>query len=149
MQGLLIAKMLQLAFAELGSTTGCFEAVLFALFHAGVTGEEASLLEGGTKLFVCLEKGAADAVTDRASLTGSAAAVYVDEYVKLVFQTYYVQGGTYYHLQRFKAAEVIVDIPLVDEDLAIAGEKTHAGYAALSPTGSNILNLCHFARLLR
>ena len=64
----------KLSLAELRSTTGCFETVLFAFLHSGVTGQEACRLECGTVALVCDDQRTGNAVTDGACLTGNTAA---------------------------------------------------------------------------
>ena len=59
---------------ELGRAAGRFEAVLFALLHTRVAGEEPGLLEDRAHLFAVLEQRAGDAVADGAGLAGNAAA---------------------------------------------------------------------------
>ena len=44
------------ALAELGSPTGGFEAVLLALLHTGIAGEETSSLQGSAELRVHLQQ---------------------------------------------------------------------------------------------
>ena len=64
----------RLSLAELRSATSGFEAVLLALFHSRVAGQEAGGLEGGAEALVHGQQGAGDAVTDCACLAGKAAA---------------------------------------------------------------------------
>ena len=49
------------ALAELGSPTGGFEAVLLALLHTGIAGEETSSLQGSAELRVHLQQGTGQA----------------------------------------------------------------------------------------
>ena len=76
-----------LSLAELGSATGCLEAVLLSLLHSRVAGKEAGGLESGTVSCVYLEEGARDAVTDSACLTGKTAAENGDFNVNLAGKT--------------------------------------------------------------
>ena len=64
----------QSALGELGSSTGCFEAVFLSLLHSGVAGQEPGGLQSGAILGVHLQQGAADAVADGAGLAGDPAA---------------------------------------------------------------------------
>ena len=69
--------------AELRCSSSFLQAVFLTLFHAGVTGQEAFLLEDGAVFRVCLAEGSGDAVTDRAGLAGGAAALDGDVEVEL------------------------------------------------------------------
>ena len=62
------------ALGELGSTPRRFEAVLFALLHSRVAGQETGGLEDGAVALIDLQQGAGDAVADGAGLAGHAAA---------------------------------------------------------------------------
>src|SRR6266540_512682 len=63
------------ALGVLRSLAGLLEAVLLALDHAGVAGEETALLQLGPQLDVELDQGPGDAVAQRAGLPGDTAAV--------------------------------------------------------------------------
>ncbi len=63
------------ALAELRRAAGGLEAVLLALLHARVAGEEAGGLQRGAEFRVHLQQGAGDAVAQGAGLAGHAAAV--------------------------------------------------------------------------
>ena len=54
------------ALAELRGAAGGLEAVLLALLHSGVAGEEAGGLEGGAVVLIDDDQGAGDAVADGA-----------------------------------------------------------------------------------
>ena len=84
--GFLSCFELKSALAELRSTTGGFEAVLLTLLHTRIAGQEASLLQHRTVLVALLQQGAAQAVTDSASLTGNTAAGNADDDVVLALQ---------------------------------------------------------------
>ena len=73
----------RLSLGELGSAAGTFEAILLTLFHSRVAGQQAGLLQRGTKRLVILQKGASQTVTDCAGLTGHTAAGYAADNVKL------------------------------------------------------------------
>ena len=74
----------RLALGELRRTTGSLQAVLLALLHTRIAGEEASLLQGSAQLGISLAQGAGDAVTDSTSLAGNAAAADIHQNVKEV-----------------------------------------------------------------
>ena len=77
----------RLALGELRRTTGSLQAVLLALLHTRIAGEEAGSLQGGTQLGVHLAQGTADAVTDSTGLTGNTAACNTANDIKLSIVT--------------------------------------------------------------
>ena len=115
----------QSALGELGRATGSLQAVLLALLHARIAGEVAGLLDGGLVLFVCLDQRAGDAVTDRARLAGEAAALAVDEHVILAQGVGQNQRLTNDGLEGF-VAEILLEVALIDDDIALAGNETNA-----------------------
>jgi hypothetical protein len=60
-------------------------AVLFPFNHAGVAGKETVAPQADVIALIYLTQGAGKAVTTGACLTVGAAAVYIDQYIKLVF----------------------------------------------------------------
>ena len=72
-----------LSLGELRCTTSCLQAVLLSFLHAGISGEEACLLDSRTVLSICLAKGTCDTMTDSACLTGKSAAA--NGYDNIVF----------------------------------------------------------------
>ena len=138
----------RLSLGELGSATGCFETVFLPLLHPGVTGQEACLLEDRTIIGIDIEKSTGDTVTDSTGLTGIAAAVNINEDVKLAEGVGELEGSTNDHLEGF-ISKVIVEISLVDDDFAGAGNETYTGNGAFTPAGSKILSgSCHDIYLL-
>ena len=97
---------------ELRSATSGFEAVLLTLLHTRIAGQEASLLQHRTVLVALLQQGAAQAVTDSASLTGNTAAGNADDDVILALQAQQDQRRTDDQLQGLQT-EVVVDITIV------------------------------------
>ena len=93
---------------------------LLAFHDAGVAGQEASLLQHRTVLVALLQQGAAQAVTDSASLTGNTAAGNADDDVILALQAQQDQRRTDDQLQGLQT-KVVVDVTIVDGDLAGAG----------------------------
>ena len=63
-----------LTLGELGRTSCRFQAVLLALLHTRIAGEEAGGLQGGAVLLVGQQQSAGHTVTDGAGLAGDAAA---------------------------------------------------------------------------
>ena len=68
--GFLSCFELKLALAELRRATGSLEAVLLALLHTRIAGEEASLLQDGAVLGVDQQQGAGHAAEGYAVATG-------------------------------------------------------------------------------
>ena len=130
------------ALAELRRTTGSLQAVLLALLHTRIAGEEASLLNRGTQLLVGLDQRAGDAVTDRGGLTVYAASIHLTKNIETTGGLGQGQGLTYGHLQRLYA-KVVINIALVDSYIAFAGHQTHAGNGLLAPANGTVANLSH------
>ena len=118
------------------------QTVLFALLHSRIAGKEPCLFQRAAKLRICGEQRAGDAVTNRARLAGRAAAVDVDVHVILFGKVRENQGRTDDHLEGFET-EILVDVTLVDRDVAGAGEKTNARDGLLASAGADVSDLCH------
>ena len=135
-----------LALAELRRSARGLQAVLLALLHAGIAGQEPGLLQQGAVLGVHQQQSAADAVAQGAGLAGHAAALDGGNDVHLAQGIGGVQGLTDDHLQGLQA-EVLVDIAAVDGDAAGAvGEQVHAGHGGLTTASAvhiGILGLIH------
>ena len=122
-----------LALAELGSPTGSLQAVLLTFLHTRIAGEEASLLQHGTQVLrIVLEQGAGHAVADGAGLSGNAAAGHAADDVKLLVGAGEGQGLTDDIFQGVQA-KVIIDIAVVDGDLAGALVQACLLYTSPSP----------------
>ena len=118
----------RLSLAELRSATSGFEAVLLALLHSGVAGQETGLLQNGTHLIAVLQQRTGNTVTDSAGLAGNAAACYGADNIKLTQGIGEGHGLTNDQLQGLQT-KVIVDVTAVDGDAAGAvGEQVHAGH---------------------
>ena len=104
-----------LSLAELRGAAGGLEAVLFALLHARVAGQQTGGLEGGAVVLVDDEQRAGDAVTDGAGLAGDAAAGDGGLDVDLADGAGGDQGLADDELQGLET-EVIVDVAAVDRD---------------------------------
>ena len=103
------------ALAELRSETGGLQTVLLAFLHSRVTGQEAGSLEGCAVFRIDAEEGAGDAVTDRARLTGDAAALDGADDVNLADHVGGDQRLTDDQLQSVQT-KVVVDLTTVDDD---------------------------------
>ena len=130
----------RLSLGELGSPAGSLEAVLLPLLHSGVAGEEPGLLEDGAHLVAVLEESPGNAVADGAGLAGNAAAGDGADDVEPAQGVGEIQGLADQKLQGLQA-EVIIDVPVVNGDLAGAGVKTDTGDAALSAAGAVVVGL--------
>ena len=125
----------RLALAELRCATSGFEAVLLTLLHTRIAGQEASLLQNRTILIALLQQGAGQAVADSASLAGNTAAGNADDDVVLALQAQQDQRRADDQLQGLQT-EVVVDITIVDGDLAGAGVNANAGNGILTTTSA-------------
>ena len=123
------------ALAELGRATSSLQAVLLTFLHTRIAGQEASLLQNRTVLLVLLQQSAAQAVTDSASLTGNTAAGNADDDIVLALQAQQDQRRTDDQLQGLQT-KVVVDITIVDGDLASAGVNANAGNGILTTTSA-------------
>src|SRR4051812_28813744 len=108
-----------LTLRELEALTGAGAAVLLALDGTRVARDEASLLQRRPRRRSHLDQRAGQAVANGARLARQAAATDVDRDVQLVALTGDVQRLLHDHPQDF-ATEVVVDRPLVDDDLTRA-----------------------------
>ena len=80
-------------------------------------------------------------MTDRACLTGDAAALYVGNDVVLAYGVGNAERLIDNELEGFKT-EILVDVTTVDGDLAGTGIQTNAGDGALSSAGTVEIRLC-------
>ena len=136
------------ALAELRRAAGGFEAVLFALLHAGIAGEVTGSLELSAVVLIQLEQGAGNAVTDGAGLAGDAAAADGGFNVDLAEKVQSGEGLADQQLQGLQT-EVIVDIPAVDGDGAGAvGEEVNAGHGGFPTAGPVEISLLAGIHLL-
>src|SRR5699024_925863 len=113
------------AFAELEALPCSGHAVLLALLGARVAREKPFFLQPGAQLRVELAARARDAETDRAGLTGDAAAVDRAEHVELVGRFGQQQRLLDLDAQRF-GREVVAELAMVDGDGARAGPQEDA-----------------------
>ena len=125
----------RLSLAELRCATCSLEAVLLTLLHTRIAGQEASLLQNRTILIALLQQGAGQAVADSASLAGNTAARNADDDIVLALQAQQDQRRTDDQLQGLQT-EVVVDITIVDGDLAGAGVNANAGNGILTTTSA-------------
>ena len=116
----------RLSLRELRSATSGFEAVLLSLLHTRVSGEETSGLQSRSVLCICLEQCTGDAVADSASLSGHTAALDVDQNIKLICILRQHERLANDGLQSLKS-EVIIDVSLIDRDLAGSRYKVNTG----------------------
>src|SRR3954471_13168365 len=130
----LIRERYRLALGELEAGAGAALTVLLALFDARVAGDEAGFLQRGAEGAVDLHQRAGDAVLDGVGLAREPAAGDVHEDVVAVDHLGELERLAQDHLRR-GAAEVVVDVTTVDEDLARAGHHPHAGDRLLAAAG--------------
>ena len=132
----MIEKSVSLTLAELRRTPGGLEAVLLALLHARVTGEESRLLQNGTVVVAGQQQGTGDAVAQSAGLAADAAALDGGDDVHLALVGGGHQGLADDHLEGLEA-EVLLDVTAVDGDGAGAvGIDLDAGDGGLPAAGA-------------
>src|SRR5262245_27472796 len=122
-----------LTFRELESLTRALLTVLFTLFGAGISREQAGLLELLPQLGVELEQRARDAVTHRAGLTGHPAAVDIDQHVEFVDRVGQLQRLADDHAKSF-ILEIRIESGAIDFEIAAAGTQVDARRSALPPS---------------
>ena len=134
------------ALAELRCATSGFEAVLLALLHTRIAGQETGLLQDGAVLGVDQQQSAGNAVAQSAGLTGNAAAFNGGNDIDLAELLGSGERLTDDHLQGLET-EILVDVAAVDGDGAGAVlEEVNAGDGGLSTAGAvqiRLLGLIH------
>src|SRR5580704_7522720 len=109
----------RLALRELEASAGLGLAVLFALNHAAVAGEEAVRLQKRAQARFVVGERLGKAVTHRARLTGEAGALHGDGDVELAEAVGDLQRLGDHHAQH-RPGEIDLLIAAVDRDLALA-----------------------------
>lgn len=115
-----------LSLGELRCTASALETVFLSFGHSRVSGQEACLLECGAKLCIILKECSGDTVADSTCLAGHAAAVDAADDVELFAGACKSERLADDELEGLKA-EIIVNLSVVDDDLAGAGIKTDSG----------------------
>src|SRR3954468_4058042 len=123
---------MRLTLRELEGPAGLGLAVLLALDHAGVAGEEAALLEHGAQLRLEIGQRLGDAVTDGTGLTGQTAAGDGADHVILAGPRGHGERLLDHHAQH-GTGEIDLDLARVDRDLAGARLDPDAGDPGPSP----------------
>src|SRR6516165_269769 len=123
-----------LPLAELEPTAGAGLAVLLALHHAGVAGEEAGLLQRDAEFRIQEAQRAAEPVPDGAGLTGEPAAHHVHRHVHLADLLEDLQRLVEDHL-RGLAPEVLVERTAIDDDRPVSLLDPHPGRRLLAAAG--------------
>ncbi len=129
-----LANERRLALRELEAAAGFHAAVLLALHHAAVAGEEAALLEDAAQLGLVIRERLGNAVANRAGLAGQPAARDGRTDVELAQA---VGGGERLlqkHLQD-GTGKVLLETLVVDDDLAGAGLDPDARDGVLALAG--------------
>src|SRR3954454_21343394 len=134
------------ALAELRPLAGLLQTGLAALLDPGVAGEEAAPLEVAAELGVDLGQRAGNAVADRPGLAADAAAVDADADVDVA-----LVAGDHERLLDDRLVqgprEELLEVTLVDFDLAVAGQDGDAGDRALAFAGGKEASaFLHFRR---
>ena len=133
----------RLTLGELRSAASAFKTVFLPFLAAGVAGEHAGDLEGGT-LLAGLEQGAGDAKADGLGLSGESAALDVGLDVVAVLAVN--EGERLLEVEdEGRERHVFVDVVAVDEDLAFAGFDVDAGDRGFAAAGSVIFGFSHLS----
>ena len=127
-----------LALGELRSATCLLQAVLLALDHASIAGQETGLLEVGT-VIASVQKSASNAQTKGAGLAGDAAAIKKGDDIEGTEGIGNLEGSESV-LDQLLAAKVLLGIALVNGDLTGTGNETDAGNGVLTTAGALINN---------
>ena len=116
---------------KLRSASRCFETVFLTLFHTRITCEIAGLLDDRTKFRIHLDEGTCEAVADSAGLTCVTAAA--DCHIEVIFAESIDQRERLAddNLEGFRS-EIIIDVTLIDNDLASSLRKEYSGDRTLS-----------------
>ena len=134
----------KLSLGELRCFTCLMQSVFLTFFRTRVTSEVTFFLEDRSVCFaVCDAECSCDAVTDSACLAGVTAAVHVDVDVKLVGRARCNERLIDDEFHRVKR-EILVESAFVDDDRAVAGDKTNSCDSGLSSAGAEILNFLGF-----
>src|SRR5277367_4912864 len=123
-----------LALAELEASSRLGLAVLLALDHARVAGQEAGDLQNAAQIRLVVGERARDAVTHSAGLAGQSAAGDSAVDIELIVAIRHQERLGQQHAKH-RAGEVLDDFPVVDGDLALAGPDPDAGDRVLAPAG--------------
>ena len=121
-----------------GARRAFFETVLLALDHASIAGEVTSALEVGT-VIASVQKGASDAETKGAGLTGDAAAIAKGDDVEGTEGVGNLEGGQG-AIEKLLTTEVLESVTLVDGHLAGAGDDTDTSNGVLATAGAVVNN---------
>src|SRR6185503_11036844 len=130
-----------LALGVLRRLAGALEAVLLALLHPRVAGEQARLAQlQAMGLRIELEQRPGDAVADCAGLAADPAALDLDHGVVAAVGVGDAERQLDVRLVD-RGAEVLDQRPTVDHDLALAGQEPHARDGGLATAGAGVEGL--------
>src|SRR5436190_23884726 len=138
------------ALGVLGGLSGPLEAVLLALLHPRIAGEEAALPKCEAVLRVQLEQRPGDPVADRAGLAGDPAAFDLDHRVEAALGAGHAERHAHVGLVD-RCPEMLDERPAVHHDLALTGQEANPGDRGLAATGAGVERRSsgHEADLLR
>lgn len=119
---------------------GALATVFFALFDAGVAGEQVLCAEQRAILRCCFGECTGDAVTNGADLTGDTTAADIDENVEASLCISCFEWESDFASQTWTVAYVIFDGAVVDGDLAGTRYEANACGRCFSSACSVILN---------
>lgn len=139
-----------LALGPLEAPTSTTAAVFFALFHPGVAGQEPGFAQGLGEGTIVLDKGTGYPQDHGPGLTGIAAAIYIDEAIKVALGLTYSEDIPH-HLAVFLLGEIIVQFTLIYKYGPVSEFQAHPGYGGLSPASTPIISylLSHLYSRLR
>src|SRR5215475_11693369 len=109
--------------------------ILLAFPHAGITREQAGLLEHLAEVLVELHERPGQAVSHGAGLPGGPAAADGGEHVELPQSVLDLERLGDNHAERF-AGKVVLEGATIDDDAPAAGPQPHAGHGRLPPAGA-------------
>ena len=122
---------LRLTLRELRRSARFLETVLLSLLHTRIASKEARFFERSAVHGICFYERAGYAVANSSRLSRKAAALDVYIHVELVRSSDFLGRLTDDILERIES-EIVVDAALVDNDIAVAGKETNAGYCLLT-----------------
>jgi hypothetical protein len=129
----------ELPLGELRTATGTAETWFLAFFHAGVASQEALLTELFGEIAVVSQEGPSDALHTGPGLARVAAAVNRDSYVDTIFYARVLKGREHRRAVLIDR-EKVVELSLVDRELALTGANANARDGGLAAAGSQGIN---------
>jgi len=139
-----------LALGPLEAPTSATTAVFFALFHPGVASQEAGFAQGLVEGTIVMDKRTGYTQDHGPGLTAIAAAIYINEAIKMALGLTYPEDIPH-HLAIFFLGEIIVQFTIIYKYGPASEPQAHPGYRGLSPASAPIISylLCHLYSKLK